>query len=67
MRINPPPIHRSSEPSSSPRRSLKKENGRALMALPALNILGGHHWPGATPIDRKTLAKVIRAEIGHGA
>ena len=26
-RINPPPIHRSSEPSSSPRRSLKKKTG----------------------------------------
>jgi hypothetical protein len=31
-----------------------------------LNILGGHHWPSATPIDRKTLAKIIRAEIGDG-
>ena len=36
-RINPPPIHRSSEPSSSPRRGLKKENGRALLALPKIN------------------------------
>ena len=31
-----------------------------------LNILGGQRWPGATPIDRKTLAKIIRAEIGDG-
>ena len=31
-----------------------------------LNILGGQRWPGATPIDRKTLTKIIRAEIGDG-
>ena len=31
-----------------------------------LNILGGHHWPSATAIDRKTLAKIFRAEIGDG-
>jgi hypothetical protein len=31
-----------------------------------LNILGGQRWPGATPIYRKTLAKIIRAEIGDG-
>jgi hypothetical protein len=30
-----------------------------------LNILGGHHWPSATATDRKTLAKIIRAEIGR--
>jgi hypothetical protein len=29
-----------------------------------VNILGGHRWPNAKPLDSKTLAKVVRAELG---
>jgi hypothetical protein len=29
-----------------------------------LNVLAGHRWPGAPPVDRELLRKVIRAEIG---
>jgi hypothetical protein len=27
-------------------------------------VLAGHRWPGAPPVDRELLRKVIRAEIG---
>jgi endogenous inhibitor of DNA gyrase (YacG/DUF329 family) len=29
-----------------------------------LNVLGGHRWPNAIPVDGDVLRKVIRAEIG---
>jgi hypothetical protein len=29
-----------------------------------LNILGGHRWPNAKPVDSRTLAKIIHSEIG---
>src|SRR5262249_24399179 len=29
-----------------------------------LNILGGHRWPDAVPIESELLRKVIRAEVG---
>jgi hypothetical protein len=32
-----------------------------------LNILGGYRWPDSVPVDRKVLAKIIRAEIGEVA
>jgi len=30
-----------------------------------INLLGGHRWPGASSIDRETLRKILRAEIGE--
>jgi hypothetical protein len=30
-----------------------------------INLLGGYRWPGASSIDRKTLRKIIRAEVGE--
>ena len=41
--------------------------GRASAINGPLNVLGGHHWPNAEPLDGKTLAKIVRAEIGIGA
>jgi len=29
-----------------------------------LNILGGHRWSNAIPVDRDVLRKVVRAELG---
>jgi len=29
-----------------------------------LNVLGGHRWPNAIPVDGGVLRKVIRAELG---
>ncbi len=29
-----------------------------------VNLLGGYRWPGATPVDRATLEKIIHREIG---
>ena len=29
-----------------------------------LNVLGGHRWPNAIPVDRDVLRKVVRAELG---
>jgi hypothetical protein len=29
-----------------------------------LNLLGGYRWPDSSPIDRKTLANILRCEIG---
>ena len=28
------------------------------------NVLGGHRWPNAIPVDRNLLRKVVRAELG---
>ena len=30
-----------------------------------INLLGGYRWPGARPLDRETLRKILRAEIGE--
>jgi hypothetical protein len=30
-----------------------------------INLLGGYRWPGASSIDRETLRKILRAEIGE--
>jgi hypothetical protein len=30
-----------------------------------LNLLGGYRWPGAGSVDRETLRKIFRAEIGE--
>jgi endogenous inhibitor of DNA gyrase (YacG/DUF329 family) len=30
-----------------------------------LNLLGGYRWPGAGSIERATLRKILRAEIGE--
>jgi hypothetical protein len=38
--------------------------GRASAINGPLNILGGHHWSNAKPLDGKTLSKIVRAEIG---
>jgi hypothetical protein len=35
-----------------------------LGAVP-INLLGGYRWPGASSIDRETLRKILRAEIGE--
>ena len=32
-----------------------------------INLLGGYRWPGASSIDRETLRKILRAEIGEAA
>jgi endogenous inhibitor of DNA gyrase (YacG/DUF329 family) len=30
-----------------------------------LNLLGGYRWPGAGSVDRETVRKILRAEIGE--
>ena len=32
---------------------------------PPINLLGGYRWPGARSLDRETLRKILRAEIGE--
>jgi hypothetical protein len=41
--------------------------GSAINGLAPRNILGGHRWEFAAPVDRKILGKIVRAEIGAAA
>jgi len=62
------PSFKSISPKNGPKIP-KKINGVktpifGLGAAP-INVLGGYHWPGASSIDRETLRKILRAEIGE--
>ena len=35
------------------------------LGVAPINLLGGYRWPGASSIDRETLRKILRAEIGE--
>ena len=71
--ISPPPktqqrSFKSISPKSGPKFP-KKINGVktpifGLGAAP-INLLGGYRWPGVSSIDRETLRKILRAEIGE--
>ena len=69
---SPPKTHQQSLKSISPKSGPKipKEiNGVktpifGLGAVP-INLLGGYRWPGAHSLDRETLRKILRAEIGE--
>jgi len=43
-----------------PKTSKARKRGRAI----PLNVLGGHRWPGAEPLDRELWRKIVRAEVG---
>ena len=71
--ISPPP-----KPHQRPFKSISPKSGSKFpreingVKTPVLgfgaapiNLLGGYRWPGASPIDRKTLRKILRAEIGE--
>jgi len=51
----------------NPHKSASKNNGlqtaKSGSSIP-LNVLGGYRWPNAPQLDARTLANVIRREIG---
>ena len=69
---SPPKTHQRSFKSMPPKSGSKtprKINGveMPLLGLGAvpINLLGGYRWPGARSLDRETLRKILRAEIGE--
>jgi hypothetical protein len=61
------PLGRSVENTLAFSNGCKAENGgRGSVISAPRNLLGGHRWPDALPVDAKTLRKVIHAEVGEG-
>jgi endogenous inhibitor of DNA gyrase (YacG/DUF329 family) len=66
--IKNPAGYQDSGPVTNPLFLSNKNNGlrgqKSGVSVP-LNLLGGYRWPGARSIDRGTLRKILRAEIGE--
>jgi endogenous inhibitor of DNA gyrase (YacG/DUF329 family) len=66
--IKNPARYQASGPVTNPLFLSNKNNGlqgqKSRFSVP-LNLLGGYRWPGAGSIDRATLRKILRAEIGE--